>query len=212
MSTLMVAETGIHDQVLGPGRRFVVWVQGCPLRCEGCVSPQWLSFQGGTPRDVAELAEEIVGEHQLDGLTFSGGEPFAQADQVADLIRLVRLRRDLSAVSYSGFTLEMLRRSKTAGHGRLLAELDLLIDGPYRRDLHAALLWRASRNQRLHVLGPRISLGGRLDSSAGLQVDLSSDGVLSWAGVPPISNFVDRLSRNLAEQGVVITSKRVPDE
>jgi anaerobic ribonucleoside-triphosphate reductase activating protein len=175
-------------RVLGPGNRFVVWVQGCPLSCPDCVSPQWIPFTGGLRRDVEELADDIVAR-AVDGLTLSGGEPFAHAEALAQLVRSVRRQRDLSVMSYSGFPIEYLRARGSAAQRALLAELDILVDGPYVRTRHAALRWRGSANQRIHVLTPRHADLDAPDEFAGLQFEVTAEGDLHWMGVPPVGGF-----------------------
>lgn len=201
---LQVAGTVDRCEVLGPGSRFVIWVQGCPLRCAGCVAPETLPFDGGEAVPVADLAERILATPQLDGVTFSGGEPFAQAEALAHLVDLVREARDISVMSYSGYALRWLERRGSAGQLGLLRRLDILVDGPYRRELHDALLWRGSSNQRIHLLTSRhASLAAVPDVSAGLQVLVGSEG-LRWLGVPPTVGFREALEQRLAEAGIVV--------
>lgn len=72
----------------GPGKRFAVWFQGCPLRCPGCCNPKFLTFTGGTVRSVHSLIEQITGakaQHGIEGITLLGGEPFAHGEAVAEL-------------------------------------------------------------------------------------------------------------------------------
>jgi anaerobic ribonucleoside-triphosphate reductase activating protein len=189
---LTVARTHPACTVLGPGSRFVVWVQGCPLSCPGCVSPQWIPLAGGGSVSVDELADEIA-ERAVDGLTLSGGEPFAQAAALARLVRRVRDRRDLSVLSYSGYSLRRLREHGTPAQRALLGQLDLLIDGPYQQARHADLRWRGSANQRVHQLTDRHA--GELaepDVGVGIQLDITADGSVAWAGVPPVPRFRER--------------------
>ncbi|WP_433295590.1 4Fe-4S single cluster domain-containing protein [Actinoplanes sp. CA-030573] len=197
--TILIAETHPACEVLGPGNRFAVWVQGCPLSCTGCVSPQWISRRGGRAVAVAELARRIADE-AVDGLTVSGGEPFAQAAAVRALIDLVRERRDLSAMSYTGFTLRHLRRHGTADQRALLGRLDILVDGPYLAHRHADLRWRGSDNQRIHRLTARHGrrdLGDGTEPGAGLQFEVTPAGGLQWLGVPPVPHFREILERGL---------------
>jgi anaerobic ribonucleoside-triphosphate reductase activating protein len=138
---------------------------------------------------VASLAAEVA-EHAVDGLTVSGGEPFAQAPALVELIREVRRRRDLSVCCYTGFTLERLTQTGDDGQRELLGLTDLLIDGPYVQRRHAALRWRASANQRLHALTPRHRQELTLpDLSAGLQIEVTSGADVHWLGVPPTPGF-----------------------
>jgi anaerobic ribonucleoside-triphosphate reductase activating protein len=194
--TVSVADTHPACRVLGPGVRFVVWVQGCPLSCAGCISPQWIPFAGGERVPVADLAEEIA-EAGVDGLTLSGGEPFAQAAALARLVGLVRERRDLSVMCYTGYSLARLRR-RGGATAALLSCVDLLVDGPYVAHRHADLRWRASANQRVHQLTGRhaADLTGA-DTSAGLQFEVGADDSLYWLGVPPAPGFRDRFEREL---------------
>jgi anaerobic ribonucleoside-triphosphate reductase activating protein len=199
--TLAVAETHPACTVLGPGNRFALWVQGCPLSCAGCVSPQWIPAHGGRDVPVADLAARIA-EQAADGLTVSGGEPFAQAGPVALLIDLVRARRDLSVLAYTGFTLEHLRRRGTGDQRRLLDRLDLLIDGPYLASRHADLRWRGSANQRIHRLtGRHDDIGDDTEPGVGLQFEVSAAGHLQWLGVPPVPGFRGRLEEALGIGG-----------
>lgn len=194
--TVSVADTHPACQVLGPGTRFVVWVQGCPLSCPDCISPQWIPFAGGRAVPVPELASAIV-ESGVDGVTLSGGEPFAQAAALARLVTLVRAERDLSVMCYTGYRLERLRRQGGAA-ADLLCQLDLLVDGPYVVHRHADLRWRASTNQRLHQLTDRHAddLAGP-DTGVGLQFEVGADDSVSWLGVPPVPGFRRRFERSL---------------
>jgi anaerobic ribonucleoside-triphosphate reductase activating protein len=203
--SLAVAATHPSCTVLGPGRRFVVWVQGCPFRCRGCVSPQWLPSTGGTERDVDRLAAEIAGAG-VDGLTVSGGEPLAQAGALVQLVRAVRaLDSGLDLLVYTGYSRRALDRHGSDDQRALLALTDILVDGRYVESLHADLLWRASRNQRIHFPTGRYSwadLGD--DVGAGLQFEVTAGGGLAWLGVPPVPGFRARYERELAAEGVVV--------
>ncbi|MET8824417.1 4Fe-4S single cluster domain-containing protein [Streptomyces sp. NPDC004610] len=194
--------------VLGPGTRAVLWVQGCPLRCRGCVAAETLPFEGGTAHPVDELADWLCALPGIEGVTLSGGEPFSQAAALAALLDTVRARRpDLSAMAYSGFRYEALR---AGGPDRraLLSRLDLLVDGPYVAARHAGLRWRGSANQRIVALSGRYArLADEPDTSAGVEVSLEPDGSLSWAGVPPTPGFREGFEERLAARGFVLHTK-----
>lgn len=150
---LHVAQTIADTEAEGPGRRFALWVQGCPLRCPGCCNPQMLPFGRGDAVDVAALAAEILATPGIEGVSFLGGEPFAQPAPLAELARLVR---PLSVMIYTGFTLAELHARADAATNALLATADLVVDGPYVRDEpERARRWIGSRNQGLHFLSDR---------------------------------------------------------
>lgn len=204
-TALLVAEISDRSRVLGPGARAVVWVQGCPLRCRGCISTAFLPFEGGTALEVDSIADRLVATTGIEGVTFSGGEPFAQADALLALCRAVRARSSLSIMAYTGFTLEALQGTGTPSQRSLLAQLDLLIDGPYIERRHASLRWRGSTNQRLHILSGRYEeLWDEPDVSAGVEVEIDSTNSFRVIGVPPVPGFRTSLETQLAARGVAV--------
>jgi anaerobic ribonucleoside-triphosphate reductase activating protein len=154
---LNVAATCRATRALGPGLRAAVWVQGCPLRCRGCLAPDWIPFRPARALSPAELAAELLAEPGVSGLTFSGGEPMAQAAGLARAARLARRERPLSLICFTGFRLERLRsRPPSPGVDDLLDEVDVLIDGPYLPELNDGRGLRGSANQRVHFLTGRL--------------------------------------------------------
>lgn len=140
---------------LGPGSRFVLWTQGCPRRCPGCVAPEAQDVSGGKNVSVDAMAEKILRAKETDGLTISGGEPFMQAAALCELIEKVRARRDMGVIVYTGYTLEELRAMEDAGVQALLGMIDLLIDGPYIEERNDDRTLRGSDNQRVICLTDR---------------------------------------------------------
>ncbi|MBP0959352.1 MAG: radical SAM protein, partial [Oscillospiraceae bacterium] len=100
---IRIAGTSNDSIVDGPGIRFTIFVQGCPHHCKGCHNPQTHSYDGGKVIDTDELLEKILANPLLDGVTFSGGEPFVYAKQLADLARKIK-QNNLNIVTYSGYT------------------------------------------------------------------------------------------------------------
>ena len=139
----------IHS--LGPGNRVGLWTQGCSKHCPGCISPE-LQAPGGKDireADLAGLLCQLARVNDCTGLTVSGGDPFEQAEALLRLLRLVRPRfQDI--LVYTGFTLGEL----TGGAEReCLQYIDVLIDGPYIRELnHPDCVLRGSANQTIHFL------------------------------------------------------------
>ncbi|HUC55974.1 MAG TPA: 4Fe-4S single cluster domain-containing protein [Streptosporangiaceae bacterium] len=198
---IVVSRISDRTSVLGPGIRAAVWVRGCPLRCAGCISPEDLPFSGGTSMTVAAVADRLNAlPPDVRGVTFSGGEPMAQAVALANLVDALRAARDWSVMSYTGFTLEHLRRHGDAGQHALLARLDVLVDGPYQAGRHASLAWRGSSNQRLHFLTGRHQPPDE-DACAGLEFHVDSTSV-SWTGVPPVPGFRASFEALMAAEGV----------
>ncbi len=152
---LNVAERLADTEAEGPGRRYALWVQGCPLRCPGCCNPHMLQDEDATWLGVDRLAEEICSTPYIEGVTFIGGEPFAQAEALAELAKRVQ-EEGLSVMVFSGFSYDKLSRSLEPGYQGLLAHTDLLIDGPYIESQQVNdRRWIGSANQNIHFLSER---------------------------------------------------------
>lgn len=146
---LRIAGT-VNDSIVdGPGIRFTVFTQGCPHGCPGCHNPQTHDFSGGTVTDTDELLEKIKSNPLLDGVTFSGGEPFAQAQALAHLGRQIK-RLGMDVITYTGYTFEQLYADRSQnGWGELLSVTDYLIDGPFiLAQKSYEVRFRGSKNQR----------------------------------------------------------------
>src|ERR1035441_4932155 len=104
-----VAATCVCTRALGPGLRSVVWVQGCPFRCPGCIAPDWIPDRPARHISPGELAAELLADPDIGGLTFTGGEPMIQADGLAQVIRSARRERDLTLICFTGYRLAGLR-------------------------------------------------------------------------------------------------------
>lgn len=141
--------------------RYVVFVQGCPHHCPGCHNPQTHDFAGGYLADVDEIVRQVASDPLASGVTFSGGEPFCQAQALCELGERVRaLGKEL--VIYSGYTYEELLRMGETDPAilRLLGMCALLIDGRYvERERDLSLQFRGSANQRMIVLSPAGGMG-----------------------------------------------------
>lgn len=202
--TLRLARKSSSCTVLGPGKRAVVWVQGCTLGCLGCVAAETHSLLGGELIGVTVLAEELI-DLPIDGVTLSGGEPMEQASALNALIDAVRARRDMSFMAYSGYTLEHIRQHGDAEQKAMLARLDILVDGPYVRSRHSRKRWRGSDNQTVHFLTPRHDdlINTVEDEGDWIDVEVTSSGTLLWMGIPP-PGFREAIEHQMAQRGVTL--------
>lgn len=177
---LNIARTVPRSEANGPGQRFVIWVQGCPLRCPGCWNPDTWSFAVRELRDAVELAEEILATKPLEGVTFTGGEPFHQARALAEIACRVQ-SAGLSVFVFSGYELRELTRPD---HRELLSLTDVLVSGRYmqsRRSLDTQ--WRGSTNQEVHFLSSRYDEGSMRDTGQ-MEFHLGPDGRVAVTGFP----------------------------
>ena len=152
---LNIATTMARSRANGPGVRAVIWVQGCTIGCPGCYNNfthPHTSKKLSSPKKVAEWINSI---DEIEGVTFSGGEPFEQALAVSSIIERMNSERQnpLSVFIFTGFDFETLRESKDEAVQRLLSMTDMLSSGPYVSSLREEqLLWRGSSNQKLIYL------------------------------------------------------------
>jgi anaerobic ribonucleoside-triphosphate reductase activating protein len=184
--TLNVAATCTATRALGPGLRAALWVQGCCFRCPGCIAPEWTTMRPERLAAVDALAGELLSDPLVEGITISGGEPMLQAASLARLCRVLRSRRDLNIICFTGFQYEQLLHTPPGpGVDEFLSTIDLLIDGPYIERLNTGAGLRGSENQRF------IHLTGRLKD-----VDFASqprkteirlmDGSVQMIGIPTL--------------------------
>ncbi len=137
---------------LGPHKRYGLWVSGCNRNCPGCISPESHDMKKGTPFHTGVLAWDIISS-ETEGITISGGEPFLQAKALSELIRRVRRHKDVGVIIYTGFLYEQLLKDEDMQE--LLQLCDLVIDGPYVKELDDKKSLRGSSNQRVRPLTKR---------------------------------------------------------
>ncbi len=89
---------------LGPGRRIGIWLQGCSIRCPGCISADTWG-PGHRRLSLEQLLEQITPWlHEAEGITISGGEPFDQFDALRSLLEGLRRLSELDILVYSGYS------------------------------------------------------------------------------------------------------------
>lgn len=199
-ASLRVAATCGGTTALGPGLRAIVWVQGCPFHCAGCIAPEWVPFDRPVMEcQPEELAAQLLANPQVTGLTFSGGEPFAQAGALARLAREARRRRSLDVICFTGYRFEtLLNHPPEAGTFDLLDEVDVLIDGPFIASQNNGVGLRGSTNQRIHYLTRRLITFDFEYRPRRMEV-IVRNGELLVIGIPTTSNLqtLDRLTADV---------------
>ena len=131
----------------GPGLRTSVYFAGCAHACPGCHNPQSWNFKAGNNMSIDEIMQTVL--YNGFDVTFSGGDPFYQAEAIVPLAKAIRAA-GLSIWSYTGFSFEELIVSDDKYRQELLRLSDVLVDGPFIQSLRdTSLLFRGSANQRL---------------------------------------------------------------
>lgn len=185
---MKISLSRVHFPVttLGPGRRLGIWVQGCSIRCAGCISSDtWAArFPDLRVSEVIERVQPWLLE--CDGVTVSGGEPFEQPEALGELLRRFRQLKETNILVYSGLPLEKLRTSPLLQEGLI----DCLISEPFDISAAQTKYLRGSDNQRMTLLTPRgEEVFGCLDCATTeadrrLDVMFDADGSVWLAGIP----------------------------
>lgn len=135
-----------NSTIYGPGNRFVIWFQGCSLRCKGCWNKDMWSFKENQLFKIYELFERIKASEGIEGVTFLGGEPLDQAENLSILVKMLR-DEGLSIMLYTGYEYEEIS-------GTLKEEIfllsDIVVSGRYVETLRSVYLkWKGSENQKI---------------------------------------------------------------
>lgn len=177
---------------LGPGKRYVIWVQGCDKRCEGCINPAGWNRDGGTERNTDELFGEITSYSDLTGVTISGGEPFLQLEELCSLITLIKEKSSLDIMVYTGYTVEALAEKFGAKFEMIKAMVDILVDGEYIRGLNTGSMYRGSDNQRIFFFTEKYrSYSDKIMHSKqrDFSFKIANDGEVYFIGIPPVGFY-----------------------
>jgi anaerobic ribonucleoside-triphosphate reductase activating protein len=184
--------------VNGPGRRAVVWLQGCEIHCPGCWNPASHLRTGGFAASAAELAAQIetaAHAYDLEGVTLSGGEPLHQISEIIELLSL--LNHQLPALStglFTGYAENELNAGKfhtylpstaAARHAQwceLRSLLDFAVLGRYNRHQPATAPLVSSRNQRLQLFSARYDLEDFQDPQ--FEISIEPNGLTQITGFP----------------------------
>lgn len=159
---MIVRIAGIsHESVTdGPGLRTVIFFQGCHHACPGCHNPQTWDDAGGEAVELEDLIRRFRITPLLSGFTFSGGEPFLQAEAAVNIAEYVK-SKGLSLWVYTGYTWdELLTHLAQPGFQDLIHLADVIVEGPYRKELRdLSLPYRGSSNQRILLPEPSLKQG-----------------------------------------------------
>lgn len=152
-----LAGIAYESLVNGPGMRRVLFAQGCRHNCSGCFNKDTHDFNGGEEMDMDEIIEDIADNPLLKGITFSGGDPFEQAEEFTYMAKKIK-SLNLDIWSYSGYTFEEILKDEKKKE--LLKNIDVLVDGKFvENKISENLKFRGSSNQRIIDVKRSLSSG-----------------------------------------------------
>ena len=183
--------------MLGFGNRLVVWVSGCPFSCDSCIVEELQDGELGADYSIDEFYNTIKTYiSKIDGITFSGGEPLLQSNELIKLLNL--LPYDLDKMLFTGFS----RREWDKTQLKCFNIFDLVIEGRFEIEKMGDFLWRGSSNQK--ILTPTKKYNSiiqdmYLSKSVGLDIKIDTEEILFY-GIPTkkgeISKIKEFLNKN----------------
>ena len=190
--TILIYMVHFPVLTLGPGRRVGVWLRGCSIHCEGCMSEELWSFDPVCARGVDDVAREVRGFFGRDvptaGVTVSGGEPFDQWEATRALLERFASFGIRDVLIYTGYDISCL-----LGRHREIASLAAaVVDSPFKLGEDTEAAWKGSENQTLSIFRPELKnmYDEWARSAKGtLQVAVSGNRVVS-IGIPRQSGAV----------------------
>ena len=177
---LQVAAIVDRTKIYGPGWRTAIWVQGCTLACKGCWNTSMWPKKGGEQYSSENLLEKILVAN-TEGVTFLGGEPLEQAENLFPLLSDLKMAGK-TIFLYSGFELEELNELQKS----CLDLADIAVLGRYDEQLRdTSLRWRGSSNQVVQFLSSRYSESDMNGEASEFEVHIDSEGKYTIIGYPP---------------------------
>ena len=134
-----------NEHLYGPGRRLLIFLQGCTIKCKGCTNSHLWAFGKGRDISTDELIRACEG---LEGITLHGGEPLDQSDQLIHLVKQVKARNK-TVVLFTGY---LYKELKLRSQRQIWHLADIVISGRYEEAKQSIYLqFRGSTNQRVYT-------------------------------------------------------------
>lgn len=177
---MKIAHIEKSSYIYGPGKRVVVWTQGCSIRCKGCRNKDMWDFEGGKNIGITEIIELIKSDPELEGITILGGEPFDQFEELKKLVNEISKNR-ITLIIYTGYELEEIYEKLFS---EVLENIDILISGRYIERLRCSeKQWIGSTNQKILFLSDRYN-SAVMDDAQYAEIKIDEMGKITFLGFP----------------------------
>lgn len=176
---IRLGDTLSSSQIYGPGKRFVIWVQGCSLECPGCWNKEFWTTESGYELEISELISIISSTNEIEGITILGGEPLEQPEATLILIQSVK-RIGLTVMLYTGYE----ENEMTDLQLECIYASDIVIMGRYVASMRdTTLRWRGSSNQEIKILSEAYK-DIEIEEKEEVEITIDTNGAISMAGYP----------------------------
>lgn len=199
MLSLSIHHFDIVENVLGFGKRLVVWTAGCPFMCDGCIEEPLQNKNNGTLYSVFDLYQKIKNVlPDIDGITFTGGDPLWQSKSLNLFIDTFLQQYDL--MLFTGYNDFELNKDQL----KCYYQFDLVVEGRFEMNNMGSYLWRGSANQKF------VSPTGKYDpilnelmevDSVGLKVKVEQNKMYFY-GIPTQKNEILKIKTHLLKNGI----------
>jgi len=198
---LRIYHYDVIKDVLGFGNRLVFWVSGCPFTCNGCIEEKLQSNKLGkeiTSPDLFNQIKKIL--PQIDGITFSGGEPLSQSYHILDFLSY--LPNDIDKMLFTGFNFSELKNEQI----KCFNKFDLVVEGRFDINKMGKYLWRGSSNQKFisptQKYNPIIEDLYKADSE-GLNIKVNNKQI-HFYGIPTHNDEIDKVRKKLELKDIIL--------
>ena len=131
--------------VEGPGNRIAIWLQGCSIRCKGCINKALQDPEGGEEVSTEALGNAIL-KSGISKISILGGEPLDQVEGLMSLVHYIKVRNNgISIILFTGY--EKAKAKELLGIG--WPAFDIIIAGPYDASKPDSRKWIGSTNQEI---------------------------------------------------------------
>jgi anaerobic ribonucleoside-triphosphate reductase activating protein len=179
-----------YSEANGPGKRAVIWFQGCTLNCAGCYNSDTHPVIA-RPHRVSELVSQLAALPDIEGVTLSGGEPFQQLPGMLALLTAIKTELPhLSVVIFTGYSsnewLQLLPQDDD--FCTMMDAVDVVIAGRYNQLQRRAKGLRASANKQFQFLSARYTEAdfARIPTA---EIIIQPDGLVTLTGINPLASF-----------------------
>jgi len=179
----------------GPGRRFVIWMQGCEKACRKCINPQFQDIKGGYEISFEMLSKKIkrsIEQYNVNGITFSGGEPLYQAECLCTFVKQIKEEIELNIFMFTGYTYSELNEIQR----EVWDMCEMIVSGSYMYDQKGNTeKWLSSSNQKLSF-DPRfeeLEVFNRTPS----EITIKEDGSIIVTGLIEDTQLIEQIKNSI---------------